>query len=422
MSDTVRRDLAADPALAATVQRTVEETALARGLDASGAARLGQAVEEVFVFVATRARGSSFALEVRDRRHALEVRLACRLPASELHWFNITQPIDVADASALEALELLLASRLVDRLSVALDRDGGAVLILEQQRQYAMPEDAAGAASGGTAAGAPEPADAATLPALARLFRRRLGIAVPAAFQADGLALDLAAAGELSALVTRDAAGEVVGGVAWTARSPRLVEMLGPVTLGDDAAAAGRLVIALAEALAATEATALVSEERGTGFPVDELDALGRLGPRPLHYRALRPDAGALAWVDPASRPFLAVLHEQLGLQRELRDAPPDGDRRLARALLAADIDRIASRVTLRPLVDGADMPALIAAHVDRFAAEGLDDFRFETDHGEPWQARLGQELLRTGFAPRVMLPGAGKGDVLVWERDWMAM
>lgn len=141
-----------------------------------------------------------------------------------------------------------------------------------------------------------------------------------------------------------------------------------------------------------------------------------------MHFRALRTDEGGVAWTDPASRPFLQVFHEQLGIGRVLRDAPADGTARLPRALLAADIDRIASRVTLRPLVDGADLPALIDAHVERFTGEGLDDFRFETDHGVPGQPRLGRELLRAGFAPRVVLPGAGKGDVLVWERDWMAM
>lgn len=59
MTETIRRDLAADPALAPSVQATVEQAALGYGLDASGAARLGQAVEEVFVDAATRAHGSS---------------------------------------------------------------------------------------------------------------------------------------------------------------------------------------------------------------------------------------------------------------------------------------------------------------------------------------------------------------------------
>ena len=418
----------ADPALAATVQAAVEGAALEFRLDASGAARLGQAVEEVFVHVAQQAPGSVFGLQVRDRRHAVEARLRCRLPSEELHWFNITQPIDIEDPASLEALGLLLASRLVDRLSVALDSvaldpDGGVLLVLEQTRQYpaptGIPEPAPDTA---VAALPPEPATAEGIAALARLFRRRLGIASPWNFQADGLAVDLAASGDLSALVARDAAGHVLGGVAWTARSPKLIEVLGPVTVRDDPAAAAPLVEGLVRALAGTGAAMLFSEERGPGFPSDEFDSLGQLGTRPLHYRTLREAPAGVSWADAAVRPFLEVFYEALALDRDIRDTVPDPAPRRRNGLLAAETDRLASRVTLRPLIDGADLPTLVAAHVDRFADEGFDDFRFETDHGVPWQGRLGEGLMRAGFAPRVVLPFAGQGDVVVWERDWMPL
>ena len=67
-----------------------------------------------------------------------------------------------------------------------------------------------------------------------------------------------------------------------------------------------------------------------------------------------------------------------------------------------------------------SDYTANIERHVERFADEGLDDFRFETDHGVPWQGRLGPDLMRAGFFPRVVLPHGGLGDVIVWERDWL--
>ncbi|MGE0714540.1 MAG: hypothetical protein AB7P02_03775 [Alphaproteobacteria bacterium] len=416
----LERRFSAVPTESAAVQAAVEQAALARDLDASGAARLGQAVEEVMAFIATRAPGSDFAVEVRDRRHAIEARARCRLAADAMHWFNMTQPIDVADPTAMQALELLMVSRLVDRLSVALDPDGDAVLTLEMARQY-VASPAEPAVQPGPP-GDPKPADAATMAGLARLFRRRFGVGIPPAFQADGLAVDLLASGELSALVATDAAGRVVAGLAWRARTPRLIEMVGPVSAKEDPNLAGRLVAALLETLDGTGAAMVVAEERGPGFPAGEFDCLGQLGSRPIHFRALPGDSAGVSWVDAASRPFLAVFYEGLALHRTLRDVGAPAATRPARALLAAEIDRLASRVTLRPLVDGADLPALIDAHVERFAGEGLDDFRFETDHGVPWQAALGRELLAAGFAPRVVLPYAGTGDVLVWERDWMPM
>ncbi len=427
----VEQAFAADPARAAAVQAGVEQAALDFRLDASGAARLGQAVEEVFVHVATQAPGSAFELQLRDRHHAVEARLHCRLPSEELHWFNLTRPIDVEDTAALGALGLLLASRLVDRLSVDLDPDGGVRLVLEQSRQYSAPIDPAEPEEIGLGDAAASarlvPADADGMAALAGLFRRRFGIAAPWAFEADGLAIDLAAAGELSALVARGGAGRVLGGVAWTARSARLIEVLGPVSARDDAALAGRLVEGVVRALAGTTATMIFSEERGPGFPSDEFDCLGQLGSRPLHYRALGENVAGegvagVAWADAASRPFLEVFYEALGLDRDIRDIVPDPAPRRRNGLLAAEVDRLASRVTLRPLIDGVDLPTLIAAHVDRFADEGLDDFRFETDHGVPWQGGLGYDLMRAGFSPRVVLPLAARGDVVVWERDWMPL
>ncbi|ROQ02049.1 anti-sigma regulatory factor (Ser/Thr protein kinase) [Stella humosa] len=417
------RILAADPAQAAELEAGVERAALACGLDAPAAARLAQAVEEVFVFVATRAPGTSFGVELRDRRHRIDARLRCRLPTEALHWFNITQAIDVSDPDALDALGLLLASRLVDRLSVSLDPDGGILLTLEQARQYPIPAEGDGPSPAPAAlVDAPAAAVGASVPGLARLFRQRMGISVPRQFQADGLVRDLVEAGDLSALVVHDAAGHVQGGVAWTQRQPKLVEMLGPVTAGDDPAVAAVLVEAAILALAGSGVAMIYAEERGPGFPEAEFDCLGQLGSRPLHFRVIAEDVGAVTWADSVTRPFLAVFYEALGLARGVSDAPAAAVDRPERALLAAEIDRVASRVTLRPLLDGTDLPTLIAEHVDRFAGEGLDDFRFETDHGVPWQGGIGRDLMQAGFFPRVVLPHGGLGDVIVWERDWMPM
>lgn len=417
---TLAQILPADVTRSAEVQASVERAAAACRLDPAAAARLGQAVEEVFVFVAARAPGSSFAVEVRDRRWRVEARLRCRLPAADLHWFNVTQPIDVADPEALEALGLLLASRLVGKLSVALDPDGGVVLTLEQVHDYAMPGDALGGETLPGGDSRPARADGSALAGLAALFRRRFGIAVPRPFVANALAQDMAAAGDLAAMVLRDGGGWVRAGIAWTMRSPRLAEVLGPVAVDDDPATAAALVDGALEALRGTGVTMIFAEERGPGFPEAEFDCLGRLGSRALHFRVVAEDGGALSWADQVTRPFLSVFYEALALDRGLRDAPEPQAARPEKGLLAVEIDRVASRVTLRPLLDGADLVALIERHVERFADEGLDDFRFETDHGVPWQGRLGPDLMRAGFFPRVVLPHGGLGDVIVWERDWL--
>jgi hypothetical protein len=72
--------------------------------------------------------------------------------------------------------------------------------------------------------------------------------------------------------------------------------------------------------------------------------------------------------------------------------------------------------VTLRPLIDGRDMPALLASHVDLCRRDGVEHILLETDHGIGWHARLGVAIRAAGFVPRLLLPNAATGDVLVWE------
>jgi hypothetical protein len=47
---------------------------------------------------------------------------------------------------------------------------------------------------------------------------------------------------------------------------------------------------------------------------------------------------------------------------------------------------------------------------------EGITNILFEMDLGKSWQCHFTQPLLETGFEPRLVLPYAGRGDLIVFQ------
>jgi len=70
----------------------------------------------------------------------------------------------------------------------------------------------------------------------------------------------------------------------------------------------------------------------------------------------------------------------------------------------------------LRPLLDGADNAANIARHLCVLSGEGYRRILFRIDLAEGWQAALCGDLLEQGCRPSLVLPLAGRSDVLLME------
>ena len=47
---------------------------------------------------------------------------------------------------------------------------------------------------------------------------------------------------------------------------------------------------------------------------------------------------------------------------------------------------------------------------------KGIDNILFDMDLSRAWEAALADDLSRAGFAPQVVLPRGGRGDVVVWR------
>ncbi len=84
--------------------------------------------------------------------------------------------------------------------------------------------------------------------------------------------------------------------------------------------------------------------------------------------------------------------------------------------VLSAEFDRGASQVTLRPVWWGLDSEENVANHVRVLRDEGMSGILFEIDLGKPWHSRFTTALFSAGFEPRLVLPYAGKGDLVVFQ------
>lgn len=416
---TISLSLSADAALASTVRSAAQAAARGFGLDDEAAIALAQSLDEVFGFVAAARPGTPFHVTLVDRRSRVEADVRCDLPRDELHWLSTVRPLDLDDEDALRTLGLILASRLVDRFSVGFDPVGAVVLRLSKDRAYRAPAEtdacAVSAAGARSTAVLHEPSDAQML-RLASLFRASCADRVPAPLRGEGRAADMRAAGDLDALVAAEPDGAVRGAIAWIRTSPRFVTVYGPVTSIGCEPLAAALVDHLLRLLARSGALALVAERIAPGFPAEAFERIGTIAGREVFWRSLDEDPGGFCWADATTRPLLESMHERMSLPRDVLDAATVLEPVLAHGLLGADIDRAARHVTLRPLIDGRDMPALLAAHLDVGRRDGVEHILLETDQGIGWHARLGTAARAAGFVPALLLPHAAAGDVLVWE------
>jgi hypothetical protein len=140
----------------------------------------------------------------------------------------------------------------------------------------------------------------------------------------------------------------------------------------------------------------------------------------PVWFRHLREDEGLQVWAHPGCIPFLEQTYQRVFLPRTIQPVT-EAERRHQgqnrdRSLFAAVMNREAEEMLLRPLLDGADNAENIARHLGVLSDEGYQRILFYIDLAEGWQAALCGELLNQGCRPSLVLPLAGRSDVLLME------
>ena len=217
------------------------------------------------------------------------------------------------------------------------------------------------------------------------------------------------------------------GGIVWRRRGSKLVQSFGPYLFNQtpESGVGKALVDACLAAVARTGAIGIIShslppeQTRGYFEPLGAVTLRlrnGQVHESAVYYRHLEEDLGLAVWSLPAIEPFLRREYERLAFARELRTVRDEGEAAAPYAVLSADFDREAARVTLHPIWWGRDASETLAAHVSMLLKEGLPNIYFEMDIGRAWHCHFAPALIECGFAPRLLLPYAGRGDLVLFQ------
>ncbi|MFZ5587098.1 MAG: hypothetical protein ACOZHQ_14365 [Thermodesulfobacteriota bacterium] len=416
-----------DPGLTGLVPATAENVAQALGLGRGEAMKLALAGEEVYAYLC-QALPAGSSLDLVFSGHVHHVRLALTFPRAnlDLRLFNLTAGCALDSQEDLAKLGLLIASRLVDESSFDQSGPDRMTLVLDKHKAYPPAEGAPAPPPVIAEAQAVTPGPAEIKELALLLAAHFPAYAHPSDFALPGKLADMVQSGEYGLLAASDRQGGLGGMLAWQWGS-RSIRLYGPYLFGQpDPGRLGReLVDACLRQVAKSGANSLVCRYSGNGLPSDQFELLGELdlalpgGQRrawPHYYRQLSEDPGAWAWCHPALRPFLESEYRRLFLPRSIRELARQGEARAEHSVLAARLERGQARATLRPVWDGADLPANLAAHVTALRNDGFANLLMTLDTGSQWQAGLAPELMAAGFAPRLILPGQAAGDLVVFQ------
>ncbi|WP_243438680.1 hypothetical protein [Fundidesulfovibrio soli] len=409
-----------------------ETLARSRGLAAREQTRFQLAVEEFFTYLAKTVPGHAPIKTVLTGK-PYQVCASIRFKAANLCLGALNACCPAAPAGDLEAgepLSLILAGRVADRFRI--DCEGGDAFVLHAEVDKVYPK--ADTPDQHIIIRPPYRAAAQDDPGLLVLAA---GLAAasypawhcPASFQTPGKFADMSQAGRFQSIMALDAASHPAGLLCWTRSGDKGLSFSGPFVFAppEDGAEVARLLMDAFLAAVARETAEIVFSERATpDTPPGYFEPLGSLTlhapggtiEQPVLYRHLREDTGETVWAAPELADFLHGAYDRLAMCRNVMTAHPATSAERERSLFSATVDKYKATAALRPLLDGEDTQANLAAHVGALSGKGVANIFLYIDLSRSWEAALAGAALRAGFRPRLVLPFAGRSDVLVLQHD----
>ena len=408
-----------------------EKGTAALGLAADAVTAITIAVEEVLSYLCGMA-GEKQTAEIRcaDKGYYVLVEVVFTAKDLNIRAFNMTAVISLEDESSLEEMGLVIASRLVDRLNVRHDAGGRYVLQLIKEKLYPEPVDAPLPPTPPLEVWDIKTPNTEELKLLSRLVRGHYQDRfLPRAFMYPGKVADMVGCGEYRAAMVTDAAGHIGGGIFWHALGENTVECIGPYLFGQEAGSplAAALVDHCLHAIAKTPAAGLINRFPTEALPSEYFERLGSYGicdargtavTVSAYYRQLHEDPGRAVWAHAALEDFLHREYERLVLPRNVRLVDHAGEAENDFSVFSVDFKRPWGVATLHPVQFGKDAGENLANHVRLLGRVPFHCIFFEMDIGIHWQADFIPALLAQGFAPRLILPDAGQGDIVLFQRE----
>ena len=406
----------------------VESAAIVFGMKKEEYLRLGLATEEIFLYLCNFVCPGK-ELEVQCFNGFYYTRVLFRFSAVELNLsgLNIASNIAPDREPDLDAMGLMIASRSVDHLNIVVEKNNRICLTITKEKAYPEPLEVLPLPQS-TDKISTETPDAERLKIFATLTAQSHDLSQrPSFFTYPGKLVDMVASGEYSAIVALNQKKEVGGGIVFCYRTEKNVECFGPYCFApeQEKIICETLLAACISSIARTKALGLLSL---SGLPASirsNFEALGSLryseeGKIPVDqfsfYRLLHEDPGFEVWSAGDLTDYLKREYSRLALAREIRTVQNMGETRSGASLFAAEVHRDRQAVTLRPLWPGDDFSANIERHIRFLRDDHFLNLYFELDLGIPWHAELIPLLMAQQFKPGIILPFAGKSDIVMFE------
>lgn len=384
------------------------------------------AMEELFSFYSRRAAADSAAeIELEDQGYRLCLSLSFPAANPDMRAFNLTWRVSHDSEESLDLLGPMLAARSVSSLRLEFGANERVAIRMTRDREYAAapavalpPSDLEGMVRLATPSRDDLRHFAAMVTASASPF-------IPPFLARPGMAADMLAAGHLNALLALNN-DWIVGGLLWRPLTESCSELFGPYLFTSDPEE--RTLTMLMD-----EAFGRISHSRARGV-------LRRQGPLPdyerffdflgdlelagsddatshcsYYHRQLREESGGVVYCGAPLASFLADQYDRLCLPRQIRES--GGIPRLRDAsVLVVELDYPRSLATLRPLCAGRDMADNLTAHLELLREEGISTFIVEINTGRSEETAFAGALEQSGFVPRLLVPDAGQGDLVVYQ------
>ncbi len=387
------------------------------------------AMEELFSFYVQQvAAGSTVEIELEDQRYRLALSISFRMTNPDMRAFNLTWHVNPDSEESLELLGPMIAARSVSSLRLEFGADERVVLRMTRNRNYTSASEVALPPPG--VIGALRLADPS--PDDLRYFASMLAVAgssfVPAFLASPGMAVDMLAAGHLKALLVTS--GDwIVGGVLWRPLTDSCLELYGPYMFNDDQDDLG-LTMLLDEAVGRISRSSwsgivrrqgpLAGHERFFDF-LGELELTGNSGIAgncTYYYRQLKEDSGGVVYCSGSLMTFLREEYDRLCLPRQVRETVVENSRLRDASVLSVELEYARSLAVIRPLCAGKDMAANLAAHIELLTGDGICNFQVEINTGLSEDTLFAAALEETGFVPRLLIPDAGQGDLVIYDHS----
>ena len=385
------------------------------------------ATEELFSFYLQQAAGgSALEIELEDQGYRLALSISFRMAHPDLRAFNLTWNVNPDSEESLALLGPMIAARSVSSLRLDFAADERVVLRMTRDRDY-------------------PPASAVALPAPDGLGELRLADPAPddlrhfaALATASGppflppflarpdMAADMLAAGHLNAILL-SRADWILGGVLWRPLTDSCLELYGPYLFSGDPDDRG-LTLLLDEAVGRISRSgcrgllrrqgALEGSERFFDFLGElELNGIGGAAGRCSYYhRQLKEESSGVVYCSGSLLGFLKQEYDRLCLPRQVRETAGGHARLREASVLAVELGYARSLAIIRPLCAGKDMAANLRAHLDLLRGDGIENFQVEIDTGSAEDTAFAAALEEAGFVPRLLIPDAGRGDLVVYD------